>query len=118
MSQSKVVHCMRESYDVYIGRGKDPATGELPAVPWGNSYSHKQVPGTKWVNSRDEAIAKFRADLWFRLKFQPGAMEQVAALHGKTLGCWCHPKACHGDVLVKAAAWAYSQLNTEVEDAS
>eukprot|EP01127_Copromyxa_protea_P011866 TRINITY_DN302_c0_g1_i2.p1 TRINITY_DN302_c0_g1~~TRINITY_DN302_c0_g1_i2.p1 ORF type:complete len:108 (+),score=20.68 TRINITY_DN302_c0_g1_i2:200-523(+) len=22
-------------------------------------------------------------------------------LEGKVLGCWCHPQACHGDVLVR-----------------
>jgi len=30
-----------------------------------------------------------------------------AALHeleGKTLGCWCPPRACHGDVLARLAA--------------
>jgi hypothetical protein len=24
-------------------------------------------------------------------------------LKGKTLGCWCKPEACHGDILAKLA---------------
>jgi hypothetical protein len=24
-------------------------------------------------------------------------------LKGKVLGCWCSPKACHGDILAKIA---------------
>jgi len=24
-------------------------------------------------------------------------------LKGKVLGCWCHPKECHGDVLARIA---------------
>lgn len=24
-----------------------------------------------------------------------------AELEGKTLACWCHPKNCHGDVLIR-----------------
>ena len=25
----------------------------------------------------------------------------IESLRGKTLGCWCHPEECHGDILVK-----------------
>lgn len=28
-------------------------------------------------------------------------LEDIIKLYGKTLGCWCKPKECHGDVLVK-----------------
>jgi hypothetical protein len=30
-------------------------------------------------------------------------MADIGELTGKVLGCWCAPKACHGDVLVKLA---------------
>jgi hypothetical protein len=33
---------------------------------------------------------------WFR--------EQVRALHGKRLGCFCKPGVCHGDILIAAVA--------------
>ena len=25
----------------------------------------------------------------------------IENLRGKTLGCWCHPESCHGDILIK-----------------
>lgn len=28
-------------------------------------------------------------------------MHEIPLLAGKTLGCWCKPNPCHGDVLVK-----------------
>jgi hypothetical protein len=28
-------------------------------------------------------------------------MALLPTLKGKTLGCWCKPEACHGDVLVE-----------------
>jgi len=28
-------------------------------------------------------------------------MSQLMELDGMVLGCWCRPKACHGDVLVE-----------------
>jgi Domain of unknown function (DUF4326) len=33
----------------------------------------------------------------------------LAALHGKTLGCWCAPRPCHGEVLQAAATWALAE---------
>jgi hypothetical protein len=91
---SKVVHCKREPFDVYIGRPS----------PWGNPFVLNR-DGT-----RGEVIAKYRRHLWQRIR-QEGApfIAQLASLQGKTLGCFCAPKACHGEVLVKAADWAANQ---------
>jgi len=77
----KVVHCKREAYDVYIGR----------PGPWGNPFSIGK-DGT-----REEVIQKYEA--WIRK--QPELLAQLHTLKGKVLGCWCAPKACHGDVLLK-----------------
>jgi hypothetical protein len=86
----RVVHCKRESFDVYIGR---------PSV-WGNPFAEKPTPGTTLVASRDEAIARYRA----HLAEHPELVERARReLRGKVLGCWCAPKACHGDVLLEIA---------------
>ena len=89
-----VVHCKREAFDVYIGR----------PGPWGNPFVLNR-DGT-----RGEVIAKYRRYLWQRIR-REGApfITQLASLQGKTLGCFCAPKACHGEVLVKAADWAANQ---------
>jgi hypothetical protein len=34
---------------------------------------------------------------------QPELVAALAELAGKTLGCWCAPRACHGDVLARLA---------------
>jgi hypothetical protein len=31
----------------------------------------------------------------------PDLLDRLPELEGKTLGCWCAPKPCHGDVLVE-----------------
>ena len=75
-------------YDVYIGRGSI----------WGNPFSHKQ--GTKaiaTVPTREEAIKQYEMYILNR----PDLIKQLKDLEGKTLGCFCKPKACHGDVLVE-----------------
>ncbi len=83
MGNAKVVHCKREPYDVYIGRPSK----------WGNPFEIGR-DGT-----RAEVIEKYRA--WIRT--QPRLLAALGELKGKTLGCWCHPKPCHGDVLAELA---------------
>ena len=84
----RVVHCKRESYDVYIGRGSK----------WGNPYSHKQGTKAKYiVASREEAIAKYKEWIFT----QPQLLADLEELRNKRLGCWCRPKICHGDILLE-----------------
>lgn len=89
-----------EPYDVYIGR---PGKGERG--PWGNPFRLHDVGG------RARSIALYRRWLWQQIRADAITPEQLAALHGKRLGCFCAPQACHGDVLADAAAWAYAQLH-------
>ncbi len=73
---------------------------------------------TKWGNpfrispacSREQAVARYRADLWRRIRAGEIELEALAALHGRRLACWCAPLPCHGHVLARAAAWAARQL--------
>ncbi len=79
----RVVHCKRDPYDVYIGRPSK----------WGNPY----VIGRD--GTRAQVIAKYR-DWVLR---RPDLLAALPELHGKTLGCWCAPQPCHGDVLAALA---------------
>lgn len=79
-----VVHCRRASYDVYVGRPSK----------WGNPY---QIGPD---GTREQVIAKFRAYLDRNVVLKAQAHRE---LKGKVLGCWCHPLACHADVLAEVA---------------
>lgn len=92
----KVVHCMIEKYDVYIGRpGK-----------WGNPFTHKDGTRAQYkVASREEAVEKYREYVLSK----PELLKALHELKGKTLGCWCARKGgltekdvlvCHGQVLI------------------
>lgn len=80
---TSVVHCKRSPYDVYIGRPSK----------WGNPFA------VGYDGTREEVIQKY--ETW--LRGQPALMAAVKSLRGLTLGCWCRPKMCHGDVLVRIA---------------
>lgn len=86
----KVVHCKKEPYDVYIGRPSK----------WGNPFTHikdRQTKAEFIVETREEAIAKYRE--W--IVTQSNLLGDLYELKDQTLGCWCTPQACHGDVLVE-----------------
>lgn len=81
--QTTVVNLRKEEYDVYIGR-----SGKGVQSEWGNPFSRAD---------RNTNIAKFEAYLFE----SPELIRKLPELRGKRLGCFCKPKACHGDVLVK-----------------
>lgn len=74
---------------VYIGRPSK----------WGNPFTMSEY------GSNEAVVKKFREYLWRNKEL----MAQLPELYDKDLVCFCSPKACHGDVLLKAAAWHKSQ---------
>lgn len=95
-----VVHCKKEPYDVYIGRGA--------SSKWENPYTHKELNKTKakyQVATRREAINGYVHYL-----NESGLIKEIEELRGKVLGCWCCKSpsdgsektlVCHGQVIAK-----------------
>ena len=81
------------------GRVPDGAVNIMRGTPYGNPFEITPQ------RTRAEAIAQFRVYLWAKIKADPAFAERVRALHGRDVCCCCAPAACHGDVLLKAAAW-------------
>lgn len=77
--QCHVVNIQHTTCDVFIGRGSI----------WGNPF----VQGKD--GTREEVILDY-AD-W--LAEQPHLLRKLPSLKGKSLGCYCYPQPCHGDVL-------------------
>lgn len=75
-------------FSVYIGRGSE----------WGNPYPIEN-------GNRQEVIRLYEDYLRGNKKL----LAKVGSLHGETLGCFCSPSVCHGDVL---AAFADSIFET------
>jgi hypothetical protein len=83
-NKTRVVHCKKEPFDVYIGRPSK----------WGNPFKVGKD------GSREEVIQKYRH--W--ILANPVLVAQLPTeLKGKRLGCWCKPYACHGDALAELA---------------
>ena len=89
---ANVINCKSADCDVYIGRPSK----------WGNPFKIGR-DGT-----RKEVIEKYRE--WIlgtrnapNNEIAPTLIEIQQSLAGQVLGCWCKPKACHGDVLKQFA---------------
>ena len=83
-----VVHCKVEPrYDVYIGRPSK----------WGNPIP---IVGSKNGLGRRISLKQHKR----YLRKQPHLLDAIESeLKGRMLGCYCKPKACHGDLLALLA---------------
>jgi Domain of unknown function (DUF4326) len=89
-------------YDIYIGRKQNCA------FHYGNPFSHLSATlAFERVNSREEAVEAYRAWLMGE-KYQEieprrrqWILDHVIDLKDKTLGCFCAPLSCHGDILLQ-----------------
>ena len=51
--------------------------------------------------ARANVLVRYEDYIIQRLNSDPGLYSQFVALKGKTLGCWCSPEPCHGDILLR-----------------
>jgi hypothetical protein len=63
------------------------------ASEWGNPFEVGKD------GNREAVVENY--DLYY-LPHKPSLLKKLPSLKGKALGCWCAPKSCHGNVLVKA----------------
>lgn len=98
-----VVNVKRHAYDQYIGRAvycgrRRHVISALNATSiYANPYMVGRDGSRAAVLVEYEKLWRSRLggreqDIWFK---------RLRVLAGKRLGCWCKPKPCHGDVLVK-----------------
>lgn len=82
----RVVNLKNSSYDVYIGR--ENKTYNLPHSKWANPYNLKDY-------SLEDSLKLYEE--YIRTSNLYNSLDE---LKDQTLGCWCKPKKCHGDVLI------------------
>lgn len=90
MTATKVVNIKTHRYDVYIGRAGRGMDGYF-----GNPFP--LAPGT----TRGSVLEKYRDYFYKRIESDVEFKRRILALKGKTLGCFCKPEACHGDIIAE-----------------
>lgn len=98
--KTRVVNVRQEPCDVYIGRG---SRGEIPTSVglkgyFGNPFVLKNQDDPA---ERERVLIEYRA--WFLKRVQENSVFAAAieGLKGKSLGCFCSPRECHGDVIAE-----------------
>lgn len=79
------------SCDVYIGRTVNMGGWHLAQSKWFNPFT------TRKHGTIDKVLELYEA----HVRSLPTLMGDLHELSGKTMGCWCVPEPCHGDVLIK-----------------
>jgi hypothetical protein len=96
---------MKNENNVYIGR-----KGVILLEPEGGGTKRRfPEQDSIWANpfkidknaTREDVIAKYETYIREKIAKDNSLIEKLLKLKGKTLGCWCHPDPCHGDVLLK-----------------
>lgn len=80
MRVCRVVNKYQSDFDVNIQRG----------TMWGNPHKH---------GSREENIAAFKSEFIEKIRTGVIKREHLETLRGMRIGCTCHPKPCHGDII-------------------
>lgn len=85
MTMPRVLHRKVDdcSEAVYVGRPS----------PWGNPFKVGRD------GDRREVIRRYKE----YLRSRPDLMTRLPELRGRDLACWCAPKECHADVLLRLA---------------
>ena len=111
--QTRVVNIATDSCDVYIGRGIDRyvhllTEGISPGTEgWlGNPHPIGWCKICNEAHTRAECIKKFEHDFYKKIESDANFRKVLLGLKGKRLGCYCKPKACHGDII---KAWLDGQ---------
>lgn len=105
-----------QPFDIYIGRSKNSQ------FHWGNPWTHlPNVANTTKVDSRELALECFRkwicGEAFFDVEPQrrDWMLRNLHLLKGKTLGCFCAPLGCHGEILLELAERAITPENVDID---
>lgn len=85
-----VVNKYKSEVDVYIGRGSR----------WGNPFTTKTNTKAEFiVATTEDSVALYKEYLIDLIRKGIITIDDLLALDGKRLGCFCKPKICHGDII-------------------
>lgn len=84
---------------------------------WGQPGDVRIDRKTKWGNPfplpKESLFARTcviaQDQMWFEQQEKEGKLDIGELIPAKRLGCWCKPKACHGDYIRKRLSALYNE---------
>lgn len=93
-----LVDYLKDPNHIYIARDMTCYVKGAIGSKWANPFNVKDYGRDRCLELYEKYIRNNK-NLW----------NDLESLRGKELGCWCHPEACHGDVLVKLINEKFSE---------
>jgi hypothetical protein len=115
-AHTRVVHLQRkkgeivQDCDVYIGRAVTRGGWTLKQSKWANPF---QI-GKKGMKTVKEVARAYEN----HVRSNSMLMSSLHELRGNRLGCWCYPKFCHGNILIKLMKEQEVREGTEERECS
>jgi hypothetical protein len=94
LPKTKVVNIRLERFDVYIGRAGHGMDGYF-----GNPFRLEDE------SERAHVCRQYEEWFYHRLATDRAFRQRIHELKGKTLGCFCMPKLCHGLIIADYLNW-------------
>lgn len=92
--ETRIINIYKDTYDFYIGRagkGKDGYFGNPHSIGWCSIC--------KRTHDRKDCLTEFDNYFISRINSDVEFKNKVLELKGHTLGCFCKPQDCHGDII-------------------
>ncbi len=83
---TKLVNKYKTTEDfIYIGRGTQAGNPFIVGIDGDNA----------------ECVEKYSRYFYWRISWDIKFLDYIHSLKGKTIGCTCLPKPCHGSIIIK-----------------
>ncbi len=85
--------------NVYVARGGVVFIDGKRFPPQSSKFANPFKTGRDGTS--EEVRIKFKAHITKKLETDKSLVDELLAMKGKNLGCWCHPNYCHANILVE-----------------
>lgn len=97
---------MADPQNVYIGRSGIVFINKVRFPKKSSKFANPfkiggKIGRTKEKMTRDDVLHLYKLHLENQIRHGKITKEEILTLKGKTLGCWCSPEPCHGDIIVQ-----------------
>ena len=89
---------MNDSNNVYIGRRGVLIIDKQRFPQTSSNFANPYKIGKD--GTREEVLTKYKEYITKKLENNNTLLNELLSLKGKTLGCWCCPELCHGNILL------------------
>jgi len=100
LEYDNLLEWLKDDSHVYIGRNMSFYVDGAFASKWANPFRVKKAEKT-YKNGKYYTLTESLRLYEDHIRNTPKLWNALPELRGKTLGCWCKPNDCHGDILIR-----------------